>query len=134
MTKGERSNPSILDGSRRQRIARGSGTTITDVNQVIKQFTEMAKMMKGLAQGKMPGMGQIPGMGQMMKGAPALSGMGGLGGLGLPGAKGALSGLGDLGLDRGALLGGAASGAPSGGGGKGKKKKKGGRVTPPKPR
>lgn len=46
MTKDERTNPVLLDGSRRQRIAKGSGTTIQDVNKLIKQFDEMKKMMK----------------------------------------------------------------------------------------
>ncbi len=46
MTKKERSNPKILNGSRRKRIARGSGNTIQDVNRLIKQFNEMQKMMK----------------------------------------------------------------------------------------
>lgn len=46
MTKEERSNPNILNGSRRKRIARGSGNTIQDVNRLIKQFNEMQKMIK----------------------------------------------------------------------------------------
>jgi signal recognition particle subunit SRP54 len=46
MTKEERSNPAIINGSRRQRIANGSGTSIQDVNKLIKQFDEMRKMMK----------------------------------------------------------------------------------------
>ncbi len=46
MTKDERTNPALLDGSRRQRIAQGSGTTIQEVNKLIKQFDEMKKMMK----------------------------------------------------------------------------------------
>jgi len=46
MTNGERRNPAILNGSRRKRIARGSGTTVTDVNRLIKQFLEMKKMMQ----------------------------------------------------------------------------------------
>ncbi|MBN1638915.1 MAG: signal recognition particle protein [Ignavibacteriales bacterium] len=46
MTKKERNNPKILNGSRRLRIARGSGNTIQDVNRLLKQFTEMQKMMK----------------------------------------------------------------------------------------
>ncbi len=48
MTKEERSNPKILNGSRRKRIARGSGNTIQDVNRLIKQFKEMQKMMRML--------------------------------------------------------------------------------------
>ncbi len=46
MTLGERRNPTILNGSRRKRIALGSGTTVTDVNRLIKQFMEMRKMMQ----------------------------------------------------------------------------------------
>ncbi|MGE5497546.1 MAG: signal recognition particle protein [Syntrophothermus sp.] len=48
MTREERKSPKILNGNRRKRIARGSGTTIQDVNRLIKQFTEMQKMMKML--------------------------------------------------------------------------------------
>jgi signal recognition particle subunit SRP54 len=46
MTKGERRSPHILNGSRRRRIAKGSGTTIQDVNRLVKQFEAMQKMMK----------------------------------------------------------------------------------------
>ena len=46
MTKEERRNPSILNASRKKRIARGSGTSVQDVNRLIKQFNEMKKMMK----------------------------------------------------------------------------------------
>jgi signal recognition particle subunit SRP54 len=46
MTLEERKNPAILNGSRRRRIAQGSGTTVTDVNRLIKQFLEMKKMMQ----------------------------------------------------------------------------------------
>lgn len=49
MTKKERSNPKILNGSRRKRIARGSGNTIQDVNRLIKQFEEMQRMVKMLS-------------------------------------------------------------------------------------
>lgn len=52
MTHKERENPHILNGSRRRRIADGSGTSIQDVNRVIKQFNEMQKMMKQLSRGK----------------------------------------------------------------------------------
>jgi signal recognition particle subunit SRP54 len=53
MTKKERANPNILNGMRRRRIADGSGTTIQDVNRLIKQFDEMRKMMKGFNKNKM---------------------------------------------------------------------------------
>lgn len=49
MTRTERSNPKILNGSRRKRIARGSGNSIQDVNRLIKQFEEMQKMIKMLS-------------------------------------------------------------------------------------
>ena len=48
MTPEERTNPAILNGSRRQRIAKGSGTSIQEVNKLIKQFDETRKMMKML--------------------------------------------------------------------------------------
>jgi len=51
MTKQERNNPKILNGSRRMRIAKGSGTTIQDVNRLLKQFTDMNKMMKSMTRG-----------------------------------------------------------------------------------
>ena len=46
MTLQERRNPAILNGSRRRRIAQGSGTTVTEINRLIKQFLEMKKMMQ----------------------------------------------------------------------------------------
>ena len=46
MTKKERRNPNILNGSRRKRIALGSGTRVQDVNKLLKQFEESKKMMK----------------------------------------------------------------------------------------
>ena len=46
MTPSERSNPSLLNGSRKKRIAKGSGTSIQEVNQLLKQFNQMSKMMK----------------------------------------------------------------------------------------
>jgi signal recognition particle subunit SRP54 len=46
MTREERANPEIINGSRRTRIAKGSGTEVSDVNRLIKQFLEMQKMMK----------------------------------------------------------------------------------------
>lgn len=68
MTKRERKNPNVLNASRRKRIAAGSGTTVQDVNTLIKQYEQTAKMMKqfskggfklpkGFPGGKMPGMG-----------------------------------------------------------------------------
>ena len=84
MTKKERAKPEIIKGSRKRRIAAGSGTQIQDVNKLLKQFTQMQKMMK-----KMSGKG---GMRKMMSGMQGMlppgmggaAGMGGMGGMGLP--------------------------------------------------
>jgi len=54
MTPGERQNPNIIDGSRRRRIARGSGVMTQDVNQLLNQFRQMQKLMKMGAKGKLP--------------------------------------------------------------------------------
>uniref|UniRef100_UPI003EE48CF6 signal recognition particle protein n=1 Tax=Curtobacterium flaccumfaciens TaxID=2035 RepID=UPI003EE48CF6 len=65
MTKRERQLPKLLNGSRRLRIAKGSGTTVTEVNALVNRFEQAAKMMKTVARGgvpQMPGMGPIPGM------------------------------------------------------------------------
>ena len=62
MTPAERANPKIIDGSRRSRIARGAGRTVSDVNQLIDRFGEAARMMRQLASGGgMPGMPGAPG-------------------------------------------------------------------------
>ncbi len=66
MTLAERRMPKLLNGSRRLRIARGSGTTVTEVNALVNRFEQAAKMMKTVAKGgvpNVPGMGPIPGMG-----------------------------------------------------------------------
>ena len=78
MTKKERAKPEIIKGSRKRRIASGSGTQIQDVNKLLKQFTQMQKMMK-----KMSGKG---GMRKMMSGMQGMlpPGMGGTGGMGMP--------------------------------------------------
>ena len=52
MTTRERRDPAILNGSRRRRIAVGSGTTLADVNRLVKQFEQMQKLMKQLAGGR----------------------------------------------------------------------------------
>ena len=65
MTKDERDNPQVINGSRRSRIARGSGSSVEQVNLLLKQFSQMKKMMK-----KFSG-----------PGAKALKGMHSLGGL-----------------------------------------------------
>jgi signal recognition particle subunit SRP54 len=66
MTKQERINPSIINSKRRQRIAKGSGTSIQQVNQLLKQFESMKKMMKKFSNPK------------------AMKGMRGLGGFKMP--------------------------------------------------
>ncbi|TMC79856.1 MAG: signal recognition particle protein [Chloroflexi bacterium] len=66
MTKAERADPSLINGSRRRRIAAGSGTTVADVNQLTKQFAEMRKLMKQMGSlaksGRLP---RLPGMPRM---------------------------------------------------------------------
>jgi signal recognition particle subunit SRP54 len=61
MTPAERANPKIIDGSRRRRIARGSGTNVQAVGQLVKQFAQMRKLMKQVASGKMPDLQQLAG-------------------------------------------------------------------------
>ncbi len=56
MTPAERTNPKVLDGSRRARIAKGSGTQVSDVNSLVNRFFEARKMMQSLAGGGIPGM------------------------------------------------------------------------------
>ena len=75
MTPAERARPEIIKGSRKRRIAAGSGTQIQDVNKLLKQFTQMQKMMK-----KMSGKGGLKKMMRGMKGMmpPGMGGMGGL--------------------------------------------------------
>ncbi|WP_225754063.1 signal recognition particle protein [Actinotalea sp. Marseille-Q4924] len=67
MTPAERQNPKIINGSRRSRIARGSGSTTADVNQLLERFASAQVMMKQMAKGAglpgMGGMGRLPGMG-----------------------------------------------------------------------
>lgn len=59
MTAEERSRPELIKGSRRLRIARGSGTNVQQVNQLVKQFGQMRKVMKQVGRGKMPDMGAL---------------------------------------------------------------------------
>ena len=56
MTKKERENPKIIDGSRRKRIANGSGTDVATINKLLKQFKMMSEMMKKMSKGNMKGM------------------------------------------------------------------------------
>ncbi len=69
MTKEERGNPQIINGSRRQRIAKGSGTNIQDVNKLLKQFEDMRKMMKMFGNKQQMGkmMSQMQNMKNMMR-------------------------------------------------------------------
>ncbi|CAB4879249.1 unannotated protein [freshwater metagenome] len=64
MTPAERHDPKILNGSRRSRIARGAGTTVTEVNGLVDRFAQAQKMMKQMGKGGgMPGMPGMPGLG-----------------------------------------------------------------------
>jgi len=62
MTKAERNNPKILNASRRQRIARGSGVQVRDVNEVLKQFRDMQTLMSQLRKGRFPNIPGLPGL------------------------------------------------------------------------
>jgi len=73
MTPAERADHSIINGSRRLRIAKGSGTSVQEINLLLKRFTEAQKLMKQLT--KM-------GPKNLMKGMGGLPGLGNLGGLG----------------------------------------------------
>ncbi|MFM7489364.1 MAG: signal recognition particle protein [Actinomycetota bacterium] len=90
MTLDERRKPEIINGSRRQRIAQGSGRSIAEVNRLVKQFSEMQKMMKrmggmgGGKKGKRGGLGALAGLAGGMGG-----GLAGGPGAGLPGLPGA---------------------------------------------
>ena len=70
MTPAERAEPKILNGSRRARIAAGSGTKVNDVNNLVERFTQAQKMMRQMGKGGMPSFGGVPGL-------PGLPGMGG---------------------------------------------------------
>lgn len=102
MTREERARPELINGSRRARIAAGSGTTVPEVNRLVKQFSEMQKMMKRFGGG---------GLGGGRKARRAAKGQGGnpFGGLGGPGQT---PDLGDL----EALLGGQVPGSDPFGG------------------
>ena len=70
MTSEERRNDRIINGSRRKRIAKGSGTTVEEVNRLLKQFTEMRKVLAMMSQGGMKGMPKLPKMPQQGGAAP----------------------------------------------------------------
>jgi signal recognition particle subunit SRP54 len=80
MTPKERQNPEILNLSRKQRIAKGSGTDIQEVNRLIKQFDQMRKMMRMFQGNKMANMMKMAGMMKGMKG-------------GMPGMMGGMPGM-----------------------------------------
>jgi signal recognition particle subunit SRP54 len=110
MTKTERVNYKVLDASRKTRIAKGSGSTIAEVNQLIRQYEQMRKMMAQMNRG-----GLFGGLGKKMMGGLA-GGLGSMLGGGAPGIPGGLTG----------LLGGGMpdAGEENGGGGAGRVKKK----------
>src|SRR4051794_33611293 len=62
MTPAERANPKMIDGSRRARIAKGSGRQVSDVNNLVDRFFEARKMMMSFAKGGVPGLPGMPGM------------------------------------------------------------------------
>jgi signal recognition particle subunit SRP54 len=86
MTKSERRNHKILDASRKTRIANGSGSTIAEVNQLLRQYEQMKKMMQQMNRG-----GLFGGLGKKMMGGLG-GGLGGLLGGGMPGGLGGLLG------------------------------------------
>ena len=59
MTAEERRRPDLIKGSRRLRIARGSGTNVQAVNQLVKQFAQVRKLMRQVGRGKMPDLGAL---------------------------------------------------------------------------
>jgi signal recognition particle subunit SRP54 len=138
MTPKERVDPALIDGSRRVRIARGSGTSTQDVNHLLKQFREMQKMMKGMAGGAgLPGMPQMGGgkMGGLLGARRQMEALRSLQAEGGDDGLAALFGDGATAPPAALSSGARPSAAPAKGSrGGGKKKKKGGRVTPPKGR
>ncbi|MCF8336340.1 MAG: signal recognition particle protein, partial [Bacteroidales bacterium] len=68
MTPEERKDPGVLNGSRRKRIADGSGTSVQEVNRLVKQFSETRKMMKKMKDGKGGDMKSLMNNMQAMKG------------------------------------------------------------------
>ena len=88
MTKSERNDHKLLDASRKTRVARGSGSTIAEVNQLLRQYEQMRKMMAQMNKG-----GLFGGMARKMAGGLAgglgnMLGGGGMPGMGLPGMLG----------------------------------------------
>jgi signal recognition particle subunit SRP54 len=126
MTPRERGEPGVIDGSRRARIARGSGTTTQEVNQLLRQFKDAQQLMR--SPGMLGGMLGGGGRGQLAQALAQRMGEAGGAPPGLDALGAGNPGVGSLGPARP-----AATGAASFGGSKGRpgsKKKKGGRVTP----
>lgn len=109
MTPAERRDPKILNGSRRARIARGSGTAVSDVNSLVDRFGQAQKMMRQMGSGGMPAMPGMPGLaggGKKSKGRQAKQAKAAKGAKGRSGnpAKRALQGKGEGGeVDMGSL-------------------------------
>jgi signal recognition particle subunit SRP54 len=93
MTKAERNDHKLLDASRKTRVAGGSGTTIAEVNQLLRQYEQMRKMMAQMNKG-----GLLAGIGKRMMGGLA-GGVGGMLGGGMPGMGGMSGMLGNGGAD-----------------------------------
>jgi signal recognition particle subunit SRP54 len=105
MTKGERKNPKLLNASRKKRVAAGSGTSVQDINKLVKMHRQMADMMKAMGKkrgalsalfgGGMPQMpADMPAGGDLPKGADLPANFPGLPGGGLPGGLPGLPGAG----------------------------------------
>ena len=76
MTPDERRNDRIINGSRRKRIAMGSGTSVEDVNRLLKQFAEMKKVLQMVSQGGVPGMAKMAAKGMPQPSMPMPSEIG----------------------------------------------------------
>ncbi|HTI13659.1 MAG TPA: signal recognition particle protein [Dictyobacter sp.] len=88
MTKEERRNPDIMNGSRRKRVSRGSGTTVQEVNQLLDQFNEMRSMFRQISNGKGPWAQMARQFGNGGGGIPGLAGLPGMSGGGMPALPG----------------------------------------------
>jgi signal recognition particle subunit SRP54 len=128
MTPDERRNPKIINGSRRLRIANGSGVSVGEVSQLITNFFEGQKQMRAMLGGAVPGMGALMGgggarraaratakskKGKRKSGDPRKAASGGSGGSGRPGGRGQAGTGGDAGNGRGAGGAGAPAAAES---------------------
>ena len=74
MRPDERRDQSIMNGSRRKRVAAGSGTSVEEVNRLLKQFMEMRRVMQMIGQGGMPGIGKGMNLPKMPQGSFAVPG------------------------------------------------------------